>query len=55
MNVTGRPAGVVVPLYLGETLVGVVDIDSPVPDRFDETDRIGLEALAAAFLDTFGA
>lgn len=46
---------VVVPLYLGETLVGVFDIDSPVPDRFDETDRIGLEALAAAFLDTFGA
>ncbi|WP_028770647.1 GAF domain-containing protein [Silanimonas lenta] len=43
---------VVVPLFLGETLIGVFDIDSPVPDRFDADDQRGLEALARAFLDT---
>lgn len=43
---------VVVPLLLGETLIGVFDIDSPVPDRFDADDQRGLEALAQAFLDT---
>jgi GAF domain-containing protein len=43
---------VVVPLFLGETLIGVFDIDSPVPDRFDADDQRGLEALAQAFLDT---
>lgn len=42
---------VVVPLFKGERLVGVFDIDSPVLDRFDEDDRRGLEALAQAFLD----
>ena len=43
---------VVVPLFKGDTLVGVFDIDSPVLDRFDADDQRGLEALAAAFLDT---
>ena len=43
---------VVVPLFKGETLIGVFDIDSPVPDRFDADDQRGLEALAQAFLDT---
>ncbi|GIX39948.1 MAG: diguanylate cyclase [Silanimonas sp.] len=43
---------VVVPLFLGETLIGVFDIDSPVPNRFDADDQRGLEALARAFLDT---
>lgn len=42
----------VVPLYLGERLVGVFDLDSPVPDRFDADDQAGLEAIARAFLDT---
>jgi GAF domain-containing protein len=43
---------VVVPLFKGETLVGVFDIDSPVLNRFDADDQRGLEALAQAFLDT---
>ena len=43
---------VVVPLFRGDTLIGVFDIDSPELDRFDDDDRRGLEALAAAFLDT---
>ncbi|KAA2284310.1 GAF domain-containing protein [Arenimonas fontis] len=42
----------VVPLYLGERLVGVFDLDSPVPDRFDADDQAGLEAIAKAFLET---
>ena len=42
---------VVVPLFKGDTLIGVFDIDSPIPNRFDDDDRQGLEALAHAFLD----
>lgn len=43
---------VVVPLFKGDTLIGVFDIDSPVLDRFDADDQQGLEALARAFLDS---
>lgn len=43
---------VVVPLVLGEALVGVFDIDSPRVDRFDADDQAGLEAIAAAFLES---
>ena len=43
---------VVVPLFKGDTLIGVFDIDSPVPNRFDEDDQRGLEALAQTFLET---
>jgi GAF domain-containing protein len=42
----------VVPLYRGDQLVGVFDLDSPVPDRFDEDDQRGLEAIAAIFLES---
>ena len=35
---------IVVPVYNGETLFGVMDIDSPQPGRFNEDDREGLEA-----------
>ncbi|MFI7168008.1 GAF domain-containing protein [Rhodococcoides fascians] len=41
---------VVVPLYQGEKLIGVFDLDSPIPDRFDADDQAGLEAIAAVFL-----
>lgn len=44
----------VVPLYRGDTLVGVFDLDSPVPDRFDADDQAGLESIANAFMDTLG-
>ncbi|TFI43529.1 GAF domain-containing protein [Rhodococcus sp. 1R11] len=43
---------VVVPLYQGETLIGVFDLDSPIPDRFDADDQAGLEAIAAVFLSS---
>ncbi len=40
----------VVPLVLDGALVGVFDLDSPVPARFDVDDQVGLEALAGVFL-----
>lgn len=46
---------IVVPLFLGERLLGVLDIDSPIPARFDETDREGLEALCAILLGACSA
>ena len=42
----------VVPLYRGDTLVGVLDLDSPRPDRFDVEDQQGLEAIARAYLES---
>jgi L-methionine (R)-S-oxide reductase len=42
----------VVPLYRGDALIGVLDLDSPVVDRFDADDQRGLEAIAAIFLET---
>lgn len=41
---------IVVPLVHEGKLVGVWDVDSPVPDRFDEDDRQGMQALCAVFL-----
>ena len=41
----------VVPLLRGEEILGVLDLDSPRPGRFDEEDRAGCEALVAAFLE----
>jgi L-methionine (R)-S-oxide reductase len=38
---------IVIPLLRNGTLLGVLDIDSPVPGRFDASDRAGLEAIAA--------
>ncbi|MDF2607214.1 MAG: histidine kinase [Bacillales bacterium] len=34
---------IVVPMIVNNELIGVLDIDSPVLDRFDETDRLYLE------------
>jgi GAF domain-containing protein len=36
----------VVPLFASETLLGVLDLDSPELARFDEADRAGCELLA---------
>ncbi|MBT2746254.1 MULTISPECIES: GAF domain-containing protein [unclassified Lysobacter] len=43
---------VVVPLLRGEELIGVFDLDSPVPERFDADDQAGLEALARVYLES---
>ena len=42
----------VVPLYDGERLVGVFDLDSPITDRFDADDQAGLETIAGIFLES---
>ena len=39
----------VVPLVIEGQLAGVLDIDSPSPDRFNKDDQAGVEALCAAF------
>ncbi|MCQ4164336.1 GAF domain-containing protein [Tahibacter harae] len=42
---------IVVPLQdAAGRLIGVWDVDSPLPGRFDEEDRIGMERLCAIFL-----
>lgn len=40
----------VVPLKASGRIVGVLDLDSPLPGRFDENDRAGCELLAAALM-----
>ena len=42
----------VVPLYVGDRLLGVFDLDSPLPARFDVEDQQGLEAIARAYLES---
>ena len=44
----------VVPLFKGDTLIGVFDLDSPVLARFDADDQAGLEAIAAVFVEAMG-
>lgn len=43
---------IVIPIVHQGALYGVFDIDAPIPDRFDDTDRVGLEALVAVFTKT---
>lgn len=43
---------IVVPLLRGDgSLLGVFDVDSPSPGRFDDEDRVGLEALCAVYME----
>ena len=44
----------VVPLVKDGALLGVFDLDSPVPARFDVEDQRGLEAIASAFVESLG-
>ena len=41
---------IVVPLIGEGRLIGVLDLDSPVPARFDDADARGLERLAALWV-----
>ena len=41
---------VVVPVVHGGRVLGVLDLDSPSPRRFDEEDARGLESLVSVFL-----
>ena len=40
---------IVVPLIVDGSLVGVLDIDSPTPDRFSADDQDGIERLCATY------
>jgi GAF domain-containing protein len=41
----------VVPLIEAGVVSGVLDLDSPLPGRFDEEDRIGCQRLAELFVN----
>jgi len=43
----------VVPLVRHGALVGVLDLDSPMLGRFDETDRAGCESLVRIYTESF--
>ncbi len=46
---------VVVPLVDSSgTLLGVLDVDSPIAARFDDIDARGIETLARAYVDSLG-
>jgi L-methionine (R)-S-oxide reductase len=45
-------AEIVIPLLVGDRLIGVFDVDSSMLDRFDAEDRVGLESLVGVFLET---
>ena len=40
----------VVPLINGDKVLGVLDLDSPSPARFDTGDQAGIEAIAALYV-----
>lgn len=41
---------IVVPLFNGDKIIGVLDLDSPIQGRFDEEDRLALEGLVRDLL-----
>jgi GAF domain-containing protein len=44
----------VVPLFRGERILGVLDLDAPIPGRFDADDQRGIETLAALYTKASG-
>ncbi len=43
---------IVVPILIDDELIGVLDVDSPRPRRFNAEDRAGLETLAMIYRDS---
>ena len=41
---------IAVPLIVDGRAIGVFDVDAPIPARFNEGDRVGIETLVARFL-----
>lgn len=41
---------IVVPLFAGDRLIGVFDVDSPLIERFDHEDQTGMELLCRQFM-----
>jgi GAF domain-containing protein len=40
---------IVVPLLAGPQVLGVLDVDSPYPNRFSEQDQTGIEMMCVSF------
>ena len=45
---------IVVPLIRKGEVIGVLDIDSPILNRFSAEDQAGIEALARVYVDALG-
>lgn len=43
---------IVIPIVIGEQLLGVLDIDSPEHDRFSAEDEAGLTRIVQAFIES---
>lgn len=43
----------VVPIFRNSEAIGVIDLDSPLPSRFDSDDQAGIERLAEIFAASF--
>lgn len=49
---TASNSEIVVPLMNGESLIGVLDLDSPLVGRFDDEDAKGLKRLATILIES---
>jgi GAF domain-containing protein len=49
---TASRSEIVVPLICAGEVIGVLDIDSPVPNRFNEDDQAGIEQLARIYVES---
>lgn len=49
---TAARSEIVVPLMKHNEVLGVLDLDAPVTDRFDDEDRVGLELIAAIWMES---
>jgi GAF domain-containing protein len=47
---TASRSELVVPLFRGDRILGVIDLDSPSPSRFDLDDQRGIEAIAEIYV-----
>ena len=48
---TASNSELAVPMLRDERVIGVLDLDSPTPGRFDEDDRVGCEQLVVTLLE----
>lgn len=46
----GSASELVVPLFAGDTVIGVLDLDSPTKARFTDEDRQTMEEIAAIYV-----
>jgi len=49
---TATRSEIVIPLVAGEELIGVLDLDSPIENRFDEEDERYLVSLAQLYISS---